>query len=115
MQTGRMNAQLPTRLPESTITSRGQTTLPKQVRDALELEPGDKVRYFIFDGEVRIAPVRPIERLFGILKYDGPPVSLEDIDRGIAEGACRSALGDDWEPDVSEGQDRPATAGGRSG
>lgn len=110
-----MNAHPPSRLPESTITSRGQTTLPKEVRDALDLKAGDRVRYFIYDGEVRIAPVLPIERLFGILKYDGPPVSLEDMDRGIAEGACRSALGDDWEPDTSESQDRPAMAEGRRG
>jgi AbrB family looped-hinge helix DNA binding protein len=105
-----MNAQLPTRLPESTVTSRGQTTLPKQVREALDLKAGDKVRYFIYDGEVRIAPVRPIERLFGILKYDGPPVSLEDIERGIIEGACRSALGDDWSPGTLEEQDRAVAA-----
>lgn len=115
MQTRGMNAHPPSRLPESTITSRGQTTLPKEVRDALDLKAGDRVRYFIYDGEVRIAPVLPIERLFGILKYDGPPVSLEDMDRGIAEGACRSALGDDWEPDTSESQDRPAMAEGRRG
>ncbi len=63
------------------------------MRDALDLKPGDKVRYFICDGEVRIRPLVPIERLFGILKHDGPPVSLEDIRRGIIEGACRSALG----------------------
>ena len=109
-----MGVQQPTRLPESTITSRGQTTLPKQVRDALELEPGDKVRYFIFDGEVRIAPVRPIERLFGILKHDGPPATLEDMDRAIAEGACRRVLGDDWSPERLEDADRMAAeASGR--
>ena len=72
------------------------------MRDALDLKPGDKVRYFICDGEVRIRPLVPIERLFGILKYDGPPVSLEDIRRGIIEGACRSALRDDWSPETVE-------------
>ena len=90
-----MNAQIPSRLPESTVTSRGQTTLPKEVRDALDLKAGDRVRYFILDGEVHIRPLVPIERLYGILEYDGPPVSLEDVQRGIIEGACRSALGDD--------------------
>ena len=103
-----MNAQQPTRLPESTITTRGQTTLPKEVREALDLKAGDKVRYFIYDGEVRIAPVRPIGRLFGILKYDGPPATLEDMDRAIAEGACRRVLGDDWSPEGLEDADRTA-------
>lgn len=111
MQTGEMNAQKPTRLPESTITSRGQTTLPKEVREALDLKAGDKVRYLICDGKVRIAAVQPIERLFGILEYDGPPVSLEDIERGIIEGACRSALGDDWSPETPEEAERVAVGG----
>ena len=73
---------------ESAITAKGQTTLPKPVRRALGIEPGDRVRYVIFDNnEVRLLPVRPVSRLFGALKYDGPPVSLEDMDRAIADGA----------------------------
>ena len=31
-------------------------------------------------------PVRPTSRLFGSLKYDGPPVSLKDMEDAIAEG-----------------------------
>ena len=111
MQNGKMNAQLPTRLPESTITSRGQTTLPKEVREALDLKAGDKVRYLIYDGEVRIAPVLPLSRLFGVLEYDGPPATLEDIERGIIEGACRSALGDDWSPETPGEAERVAVGG----
>lgn len=72
---------------ESRITSRGQTTLPKAVREALAAQPGDRLRYTILDGEVRIRAVRPIQRLYGVLKYDGPPVTLDDMERAIAEGA----------------------------
>lgn len=73
---------------ESAITAKGQTTLPKPVRRALGIEPGDRVRYVIFENnEVRLLPVRPVSRLFGALKYDGPPVSLEDMERAIADGA----------------------------
>ena len=72
---------------ESSVNFRGQTTLPEAVRDALGLEVGDKVRYVILDEGVLIIPLRPTSRLFGSLKYDGPPVSLEDIERAIAEGA----------------------------
>ncbi len=110
-----MNARLPSRLPESTVTSRGQTTLPKEVRDALDLKAGDKVRYFVHDGEVRIAPVLPLSRLFGILKYDGPPLTLEDMERGIIEGACRSALGDDWSPETLEEAERAVARGAGRG
>ena len=73
---------------ESAITSKGQTTLPKPVREALGVRAGDRVRYVILDDEVRILPVRPIGRLFGSLKYEGPPVMLEDMERAVAEGAC---------------------------
>jgi AbrB family looped-hinge helix DNA binding protein len=75
---------------ESKITAKGQTTLPKAVREALSLETGDRVRYAILDGEVRIRKVRPINRLYGIVEYDGPPVSLEDMQEAIISGACRT-------------------------
>ena len=73
---------------ESGITSKGQTTLPKAVREALSVRAGDRVRYVIQDREVRILPVRPVSRLFGILRHDGPAATLEDMERAIAEGAC---------------------------
>ena len=73
---------------ESGITSKGQTTLPKAVREALSVQAGDRVRYVIQDREVRILPVRPVSRLFGILRHDGPAATLEDMERAIAEGAC---------------------------
>ena len=72
---------------ESSITVKGQTTLPKAVRESLSVKAGDKVRYVILDEGVLIMPVRPTSRLFGSLKYDGSAVSLEDMDRAIAEGA----------------------------
>ena len=72
---------------ESAITSKGQTTLPKAVREALSVEAGDKVCYIVHGYEVRIRKVKHIGRLFGALKYDGPPVSLQDMERAIIEGA----------------------------
>jgi len=73
---------------QSAITSRGQTTLPKPVREALGVQPGDRVRYAILENnEVRIIPVRPLSRLFESLPYHGKPVSLDDMRRVIVEGA----------------------------
>ena len=72
---------------ESTVTSRGQTTLPKRVREALGVTAGNRVRYVILDNEVRILPVRPIGRLFGALKHEGPSRTLEEMERAVAEGA----------------------------
>lgn len=73
---------------ESGITSRGQTTLPKAVREALSVQAGDRVRYIIQDGEVRMMPVRHIARLFGVLRHAGPAVTLEDMERAVVAGAC---------------------------
>jgi AbrB family looped-hinge helix DNA binding protein len=55
---------------EATMTSKGQITVPKTVRDRLRLETGDKVYFDILeDGSVRlVARNRPMEELFGILK-----------------------------------------------
>ena len=74
---------------QSTLTAKAQITLPKPVRDALRVGPGDRLRYIVSDDDVRILAVRPVERLFGAIKYDGPPVSLDDMDRAIAQGATR--------------------------
>ena len=73
---------------ESAVTKKGQTTLPKPVRDTLGVRAGDRVRYIVLDGEVRILPVRPIRRLFGILRHDGPPVTEEEMEQAVADGAA---------------------------
>lgn len=74
-------------MQESTVTIKGQTTLPKAVRAALGLSPGDRVRYVILGEDVRILPVRPVSELAGSIKYDGPPKSLEDMEEAVAAGA----------------------------
>ncbi|PZX14896.1 AbrB family looped-hinge helix DNA binding protein [Palleronia aestuarii] len=75
---------------ESTLTVKGQTTLPRDVRLALGLEPGDRVRYLVLDGgEVRILPVLKAASLAGLLSRPGrAAVTLEEMDRAIAEGAA---------------------------
>ncbi len=74
---------------ESSITKKGQTTLPKPVRETLGVQAGDRVRYVISNGEVRILAVRPISRLFGMLQHKGPAVTLEEMEQAIADGACK--------------------------
>ena len=72
---------------ESSITSKGQTTIPKFVREALGVEAGDKVRYVITDGDVRLLPLRPISRLFGLLEHHGAVVTVEEMERAVSDGA----------------------------
>ncbi|MDE0268057.1 MAG: AbrB/MazE/SpoVT family DNA-binding domain-containing protein [Acidimicrobiaceae bacterium] len=73
---------------ESKITAKGQTTIPKAVRDSLSIQAGDKVRYAIIGEKVLMLPVRPTSRLFRSLKYEGPAISLEDMDDIIAEATA---------------------------
>ena len=74
---------------ESSVTKKGQTTLPKPVRETLGLRAGDRVRYLISDNEVRILPVRPIGRLFGVLRHEGSAVTVEEMEQAVADGACK--------------------------
>jgi len=76
-------------MQESTVTSKGQTTLPKDVRLALQLHPGDRVRYMILDGgEVRLVRSRPVLQLAGFLKdKTDRRASLDELDAAIADGA----------------------------
>lgn len=76
-------------MQESTITTKGQTTLPRDVRAALGVGAGDRVRYVILGGEVRMLKARPVSELRGILARPGrTPVSLEEMEDAIAEGAA---------------------------
>ena len=72
---------------ESSITGKGQTTIPKYVREALGVQAGDRVRYVITDGDVRLLPLRPISRLFGLLRHDGAAVTVEEMERAVSDGA----------------------------
>jgi antitoxin PrlF len=77
---------------ESAVTAKGQTTLPKSVCKSLGLEPGDRIRYIISGGEVRLLKARSVMELEGILKQPGnPPLSLEDMEQAIKKGAIEGS------------------------
>jgi AbrB family looped-hinge helix DNA binding protein len=52
---------------ESAITSKGQATIPKAVRDYLHVKPGDRIKFFMHpDGGVYILPKLPAGALRGM-------------------------------------------------
>jgi AbrB family looped-hinge helix DNA binding protein len=54
---------------ESAITSKGQVTIPKAIREHLQLKPGDRVEFFVHpDGSVVLLPKLPVSVLRGMLK-----------------------------------------------
>lgn len=73
----------------STVTQKGQVTIPKSVRDNLHLVTGDRVEFVLNDrGEVVIKPVtRKVVEVAGLLsKYKkSRPVSIEEMDQAVAQ------------------------------
>lgn len=80
-----------------TVTSKGQTTIPRAIRDRLNIKPGDKLVWAVEDGRVVVrCKNRSIRELAGYLARPGQgPATLEEIDAAIARGASTGALGDD--------------------
>ena len=75
-------------MPTATMTSKGQITVPKEVRDELGLVAGTKV-WFVRDrrGDYRVRVKRGnIMDLAGMVPHDGPPISIEEMDLAVAEG-----------------------------
>ena len=57
-------------MPTSTITVKGQTTIPKQVRDSLHLKPKDKLLYVLDGNAVIVRPMHGnIRDLKGVFRH----------------------------------------------
>jgi antitoxin PrlF len=66
-------------MPISTMTSKGQTTVPKEVREALDLAPGDKLTWEVKGGRVAVTTERPaLWRWAGSVK-GGPDNSVQAV------------------------------------
>ncbi|MFM6397629.1 AbrB/MazE/SpoVT family DNA-binding domain-containing protein, partial [Planktothrix sp.] len=73
----------------TTVTSKGQVTIPKVIRDYLKLDTGSKVEFVIDEnGQVKILPLNvAVESLSGILHRPGmKKASLEDMEVAIYKG-----------------------------
>ena len=76
-------------MPRSTLTSKGQITIPKDVRDEMGLKPGDRVD-FVKNRAGRFM-LRPINTDFralkGIIKSPlGRPITIKEMNDAIARG-----------------------------
>ena len=72
---------------EAKLSSKGQATIPKTVRERLNLKPGDRFKFFFHPDGVLILPRIPTSRLKGIIPKPAKPVSLEMIHSAIEAGA----------------------------
>lgn len=77
-------------MASTTVTSKGQVTIPKVIRDYLKLDTGSKVEFVIDEnGQVKILPLNvAVESLSGILHRPGmKKATLEDMEAAIYQGA----------------------------
>jgi antitoxin PrlF len=73
-------------MPSARLTSKGQATIPKEIRDHLKLQAGDIIDFVVDrDGVVVVRPgTAHVGQLKGILHKPGRrPVSLEEMDLAI--------------------------------
>ena len=71
------------------VTSKGQVTIPKRVRQALGITPGSKVEFNIEGGGARLHLVKKqaasrIDEAAAILNYKGPRIPIAQMHGGIA-------------------------------
>jgi antitoxin PrlF len=75
-------------MPTATLTSKGQTVIPKVIREQLGLKPGDTIDFIIQEnGDILIRPAaQNVQKLKGMLYRPGrKPVSIDDMNIAIKQ------------------------------
>ncbi len=85
---------------DSTLTSKGQTTIPVEIREALNLKPGDKIRYVISGDRVylRVKNKKAIDLAGKLYDPTRKPISIEEMDEAIGDYLAEEdqRIQDDW-------------------
>ncbi|HYO14558.1 MAG TPA: AbrB/MazE/SpoVT family DNA-binding domain-containing protein [Thermoanaerobaculia bacterium] len=55
-------------MPTVTVSPKFQVVIPKEVREALALQPGEKLEVLVFGNRIELIPVRPIREMRGFLR-----------------------------------------------
>lgn len=83
----------------TTVSTKGQVILPKPIRDARNWGPGTRLDVvetpegvLLRLSSLKTLPPTTIEEVFGSLKYDGPPITIEEMDEAVAE-----AVAEEWD------------------
>jgi len=79
-------------MPSAKVTSKGQITIPQEIRERMGVSEGDRVEFvYLDDGGFALKPAtRSIKELKGIIPLRRRrPVTLEEMDDAIAAGAAR--------------------------
>lgn len=78
----------------TTVSTKGQVILPKAIRERRRWRAGTRLLVeetpegVLLKPASLFPPTRP-EDVYGILKYSGPPKTIEEMDAGVMEEAKR--------------------------
>lgn len=71
------------------VTSKGQVTLPAEMRRQLDIKPGDDVDFVMEEKAtyVNVVKRKKLMDLYGSLKIEGPPITKKEIREAAAKAA----------------------------
>jgi AbrB family looped-hinge helix DNA binding protein len=86
-----------TPMPTTTMSSKGQIVLPSSLRSAHDWRPGTEFEIEAVAEGVLLKPVKPsspfaptnIDEVFGVARYSGPKLSLDDMHKALEDEARR--------------------------
>jgi AbrB family looped-hinge helix DNA binding protein len=78
-------------MPNTTLSSKGQVVIPKTIRDRFKLRTGQALDVIATNQGILLLPKTPAdpttpEQVAGMLKYEGKPLSLAEMEAGIITG-----------------------------
>ena len=74
---------------EAKLSSKGQATIPKAVRERLQINAGDRFKFFFHPDGVILLPRIPTKRLKNSVPKLNRPVTDREIDEAIGVGATQ--------------------------
>jgi AbrB family looped-hinge helix DNA binding protein len=67
-------------MPTAVVTSKGQLTIPKGIRDAYSIKPGTVIEFKMRKNDFVATPKEdPLKQLKGMFKHSGPAISVDEM------------------------------------
>jgi AbrB family looped-hinge helix DNA binding protein len=65
-------------MPAVTVSPKYQVVIPKQIREAMNISPGQKVHMMVYKGNIVLVPVVPMEEMRGAFKGIDTHIERDD-------------------------------------
>jgi AbrB family looped-hinge helix DNA binding protein len=83
----------PTKTLFSTLTPKGQVTIPAEIRRLLGVAPHDKIAFVVEDDQIRIIPTGSVvARTAGALKSHRPPATAEELREAAEQAVAQEVI-----------------------